>query len=1601
MKKLLFAAAWVWIAHSQARGQISPLFQNLNFSSCTSGYFWTQSNHPSVPPDGSVFAETEPDDASYLLFSMRKADITPEELIVPDFDDLSAQFADLKRIDGATPIAIAEVCYHYLKEEAITNEWVYATPDGLFQDPDQPNIFNSATALVLYIDIKNYRRGPMKFVLKPEHYFTDHNTLPDEIRIDFADGMGWRTITPNVPFTVNYSGQSDEKHIRLEITRNSTISRSGLKTLAIECVSEYDDPDPNVPWTTTGNPELPWEISTVFDGTLVRGNAYYLPTGEFDKPFIFVEGIDFDYTVTAEKNGDFGWCELTSGMDEDDYPYAMLHKMPELLDAIRANGYDIILLDFRDGATWIEDNSALLRQLIEMVNEVKTGNHQNVLAGASMGGQITRHALRMMELSGQNHCTKIWISLDSPHTGAYIPIALQQTIEALSEHNDDAMDFKVDYLTRPAAKQLLNLQYIDASNSGEIYSPPLRNAWYQTLDEIGYPKDSWNIGIANGNMNGAPNHTDLNEPLLNSSCELHPLLAGPEARFYLLPSSGDPYYYDDLGFQSNPNQDVSAQVVITVKENPSVLGALLNLTGAELSKHIYTYWVNANTPNYDYAPGGTRTSMRDLVRSANKKLRKEGCADINYYIKEHCFIPTASALGIPVNDPYTNINQQISSNPETCPFDSFIGSEAGNQAHSEITDLNMIHILDEILGMESFGGASVLPEVFTSQYELGSSFNFGGNSPHIIPSVTVEQGARININHTGPINFGTSDDPESIEGLFQVQTQNGCSSSIIKIRNFGILELGTNNSLWSGQLTIGRNASLRLEAGGLAIINPGSKLVIEDGGLLVVESGSILDNRGDIIVQAGGRIIYKGGVWKLSGTASRLVLDGGQLHIDPGVTLAFTHDGSFGHVEFTGAADHDLFLGQGAVMRITGTSSDDVILIARDWANAWNGNFGLGHLVLENGTVDLSNNGQLWLDMKLTATNCIFRDLSPLAGSSTIQPWYTTATLKDCTLEKVLFKANSSRCYIAGCTFNDALTGAQMTGGFYRVRTSDFTDCSVKSSALQNPSVIEGCTFTTSENANPIDFAITDESLTRITVSNTLIDYSGIGISKRGGSLVMSCNTIVNSDIAVLATKGCMLHMDSQNNAGYNYFGGNDEHISLDNAGALSLSKGYNHFGPFYSMNISGTIAGVACPDDCSAPELDATANVWSADGSVAQPDMNFISLYSGSFSMPCSSPPAYFYCPIELVDENPAVPATCQQFKDPIELRKPQKSATVAGGSAPQKEGQTGPAGSLRNGEEDPGNPLIYTSSFNGMALDDALIFAAEQVETYDSTANDLGAVQLFHEILTSDLDRTHPEIRWKMIWGRDQMKGAFEHLVLDGEILPELNAESFTPPVQQFVDVLNLMTDSVLTDSTYRSQFYLELDKGQFFRTLGRNDIALQVFTHLGDCQVDSLEQAVLNRWRLQSELEMDIQNQYTDLGLPPNAISASADTSAYVIPVSYVSDAYYFGLHIYSPEELSFVGCDEQFGWKNTGENGSGNLSVFPNPATDQIQLQSTGPDGAAIVQWIDAAGRVAWTSSVQLSPYQPCTLALPDTLCAGLYQLRVQTATGSYPLRLVIH
>ena len=110
--------------------------------------------------------------------------------------------------------------------------------------------------------------------------------------------------------------------------------------------------------------------------------------------------------------------------------YAILKKeQPDVVD-----DYDIIYVDWLNCEADIRDNARLLIEIIDWVNSKKIESRSekhNVVLGESMGGLVARYALRTMELEGHPHETIAYISHDSPHLGAHIPLGALYGIQSL------------------------------------------------------------------------------------------------------------------------------------------------------------------------------------------------------------------------------------------------------------------------------------------------------------------------------------------------------------------------------------------------------------------------------------------------------------------------------------------------------------------------------------------------------------------------------------------------------------------------------------------------------------------------------------------------------------------------------------------------------------------------------------------------------------------------------------------------------------------------------------------------------------------------------------------------------------------------------------------------------------------------------------------------------------------------------------------------------------------------------------------------------------------------------------------------------------------
>ncbi|HEV7380930.1 MAG TPA: hypothetical protein VGN64_14115, partial [Dyadobacter sp.] len=169
------------------------------------------------------------------------------------------------------------------------------------------------------------------------------------------------------------------------------------------------------------------------------------------------------------------------------------------------------------GGDFIERNAMVLVKLIQMVNQQLQFNGSNekiTIIGPSMGGLISRYALRYMEQNSVNHNCKLWVSFDSPHHGANIPIGLQEMLVHMGtdmglEGPRQAVE---ELLFVPAARQMLIHHYEGTVNNIPGGSPGYRDRFVQTMNNMGFPQAAClrKVALNNGSKNGTSQNYPLN-----------------------------------------------------------------------------------------------------------------------------------------------------------------------------------------------------------------------------------------------------------------------------------------------------------------------------------------------------------------------------------------------------------------------------------------------------------------------------------------------------------------------------------------------------------------------------------------------------------------------------------------------------------------------------------------------------------------------------------------------------------------------------------------------------------------------------------------------------------------------------------------------------------------------------------------------------------------------------------------------------------------------------------------------------------------------------------------------------------------------------------
>ena len=792
-----------------------------------------------------------------------------------------------------------------------------------------------------------------------------------------------------------------------------------------------------------------------------------------------------------------------------------------------------------------------------------------------------------------------------------------------------------------------------------------------------------------------------------------------------------------------------------------------------------------------------------------------------------------------------------------------------------------------------------------------------------------------------------------------------CSNSTIDLEHSNLLS-GNSSSIDF------ENSTVSFSNTDIDITN-GSALTIQNTSIVLADESTI-ELKKTIESAETPVISYNSSDIILQGYGSRIALLGGELIIGEETSFAPEHSfGPAGYIEVGPEPENKIILNTNALLNLTGDDSENLILKVHD--NKSLSIEGENSIVeFSHGKIQLGNNSKIITKQN---THCFFTNIyGTNAGINEIH--ITNASLKSrhCALEGVSYIGNGSRMNISHDDFIGENAGVKNKFGQYTVAFCNFTDCGVESYSLHEASSIANSTFIGNTSGNTS--GVFDKSIVEIMMQkNSIIGYSK-GVSKIGGKLTLRCNSFISNTTAITAAK-TILNMSSLSSGGYNQFDNNTSNILLNNCLQFDINQGFNSFLGWISSNITGTVQTNCNPLTCQGAPIIANRNQW-----VNAPS-NGVYILTSSGSNSCSG--LMNNCPVQLTDSQPQSGSSCPLIRPFV--RPSVKSLVVSDETNSTERIQNIP-GQLRSEIEE--LPLIFSEHFDGVPLDSALGLASWQMELYDSLANDLLALELFHEVLSTPLDKSDSDIRYFIHWGVENMKSTLENLFATNELSATNNQTSFDPFVQQYVDVINGLTTSNISDSIYTTQFYLELNKGQLFSTLKKPEMASWVFTHLDDCALDSLEQETLNRWIYQVELE--IQNLNSD-----GISSIQIDTSSFNTPEVNDLETYRFGVTIHSPNSVSFVNCQQLYFYRNLVDDDV-EISIYPNPASEKFFVNTNTELNIQEIVLLDVQGRSLKRWNSIDAQQMTSGLNLPQNLESGSYILQFLTPEEMMQFKLMI-
>jgi hypothetical protein len=448
-------------------------------------------------------------------------------------------------------ITLSGLYYRYsrFRDDALSSGLVTVSNDQIYDKYYRGNWINPYQTEVVFAmspPLHRYNRRNMQVRLPSGLWSTNSTSDVSTIEVNFNDGIGYQTVRQNTLYNVNYRDSGTKTWVfRLNLNNGTSlyshtemyIEQGSSDSASRNSVARFLRPGGAIALTA----DQPW------NGQFGQGHItvdYANPpdaTGRFRlvRPLIVAEGFDPGHLLRPEQES--GFTDFSSFLEQIRGSGSV--QLRNLLQS-PVQQYDIIYVDWDRGSDFLQRNALLLERVIRWVNDEKLADgstQQNVVLGQSMGGVISRWALRDMEIRGLNHQTRLFISWDAPQQGAYIPVSYQHMARhgssvflstgipiVLFEYNNIIRPYinlniqvingirgmfggtpwdeigslpsnsqilaGLNLMDVPAARQML----ISRINMGGSINNNLHNDWQNELRALGYPVQPRNVAVSNG-----------------------------------------------------------------------------------------------------------------------------------------------------------------------------------------------------------------------------------------------------------------------------------------------------------------------------------------------------------------------------------------------------------------------------------------------------------------------------------------------------------------------------------------------------------------------------------------------------------------------------------------------------------------------------------------------------------------------------------------------------------------------------------------------------------------------------------------------------------------------------------------------------------------------------------------------------------------------------------------------------------------------------------------------------------------------------------------------------------------------------------------------